>query len=136
MRIACDLPVTSQEKDEVWGGGNNFQQINMSRGHPLEANDYQSFSETQKLSAFRISFSTPTYKGSHFFLVARDMIRTENVEARALIGMLLSLCRVDDVPTPTYDHNIDLFDRCRAAILSQCNGKLDQKSSTVINLKK
>jgi len=67
------------------------------------------------------------------------MIRTQDVEARAFIGMLLSLCYVDDMPTPTRhtrSHNIDLFDRCRATILTQCKEKLNAESSIFINLKK
>jgi hypothetical protein len=65
------------------------------------------------------------------------MIRMEDVEARAFIGMLLSRCRVvDDVATRSRNHNIDLFDRCRAAVLSQCEGQLNEESPIVINLKK
>lgn len=64
------------------------------------------------------------------------MIRTEDVEARAFIGMLLSLCYVDNMPTPTRNHNMDLFDRCRTTILTQCKEKLNAKSSIFINLKK
>jgi len=63
------------------------------------------------------------------------MIRTEDVEARAFIGMLLSRY-VDNMPTHTRNHNIDLFDRCRTTILTQCKEKLNAKSSIFINLKK